>query len=323
VLAVFLGAGFSKLGGVPLARELFDVEPLVDRITRYRLVSRVRARWEDWQTRIGGSPEEYLAHLETLAGAPWRDAVWYAGLVIALAMGRVEMVGARTTVVRHTLARTTGVHAHEEFWSQIFTATTDVAVLTTNYDVLAERGLRHSPRPRVPRPGFNYGHGSVYLRGGGYPSYSHIQAIEATGSVPLLKLHGSVSWAVRGRDIDLYHDCRPAIRGDAAILAPVTDKLIPPFLVPVWARAKECLQNSSTWIIVGYSLPPYDVAVRELLSHAVHSGTVVHVFDPDATVGERYGAALPGADIRAHDGLPRGLGDLSEVLSQMDIDSLH
>src|SRR6476659_7466177 len=38
---VLLGAGFSATAGVPLASQLFDSRPLVDRITRRKLVDRV------------------------------------------------------------------------------------------------------------------------------------------------------------------------------------------------------------------------------------------------------------------------------------------
>jgi hypothetical protein len=51
------------------------------------------------------------------------------------------------------------------------------------------------------------------LTGGGYPSYTHIQKIRVTGTVPLLKLHGSVSWSVQGQSLVRYHDCRPVING--------------------------------------------------------------------------------------------------------------
>jgi len=36
--SLFLGAGFSKIAGLPLAAELFDTEPEVDRLVSARLV---------------------------------------------------------------------------------------------------------------------------------------------------------------------------------------------------------------------------------------------------------------------------------------------
>jgi hypothetical protein len=80
-------------------------------------------------------------------------------------MGRLEYVGQRLTLVQHNIDRTTGIRSHEALWTAVFHETEEVAIVTTNYDVLVERGLRHAPRPRVPRPGFNYGEGPEALEG--------------------------------------------------------------------------------------------------------------------------------------------------------------
>jgi hypothetical protein len=314
VLAIFLGAGFSAVAGVPLAANLFDEEPTVDRITREHLVERVLAGWQVWHSRSLGAPEEYLAHLQSAAGRAWHDAVWFVGLMIALKMGRVDLVGNRPTVTRHNLDRTTGQPVHEQFWSVIFKATGDVAVLTTNYDILPERGLRTKPRHRLPRPGFHYGFGPEALAGGGYPSFSHIRKIQTLGSVPLLKLHGSVSWSFREHQLVRYHDCRPAIRGDAAIVAPVTAKSLPDYLAPTWRLAEEALAQSSKWIFVGYSLPKYDRLVIELLRSSYSSRPQLHVFDIRPEVADHYRSLL-GLDATWHPGLPNGLNELASIVT--------
>ena len=64
MISVFLGAGFSSLGGVPLASQLFDEQPLVDAISRQRLIGRVLDGWDNWHHRTGGTPEEYLVYLK-------------------------------------------------------------------------------------------------------------------------------------------------------------------------------------------------------------------------------------------------------------------
>ncbi|TXI24808.1 MAG: hypothetical protein E6Q61_03995 [Nitrosomonas sp.] len=314
MISIFLGAGFSAPANVPLASQLFDVKPEVDRISRDRLVDRVLQGWNSQQRATSYSPEEYLANLEQAGGRAWLDAQWYVGLVIALAMGRVELVGMKPTITRHNLDRTTGVRAHEAFWTAIFRKTQDISVLTTNYDILPERGIRHVPRPRVPRPGFHYGLGPELLAGGGYPSYTHIQKISIAGTVPIYKLHGSVSWSYRNRELVRYHDCRPAIRGDAAIVAPVTTKALPVYLRSVWDSAGAALASSRTWLIVGYSLPLYDSLVRELLKNSVREDLVVHVFDPDLSVAERFRVLLQACNVYSHPGLSEGLSELDDVL---------
>lgn len=315
MIAFFLGAGYSSLGGVPLAGGLFEERPEVDRIIRKRLVDRVLDLWAAWHERQGGGPEEYLGYLQRRGGPEWADAVWYVSLVIALKMGHLESVGGRTVITRHNLNRASGVQSHETLWSRVFRKTQDVSVLTTNYDILAERALRNVPRPRVPRPGFHYGNGAERLLGGGYPSYAHIQAVDAAGKVPLLKLHGSVSWSIHDGVLKKFHDCRPAVRGDAAIVAPVANKEVPPYLQPTWNRARELLTSASSWIFIGYSLPEYDHQVRGLLRSSSRHLPLVHVFDRDPAAPHRYRDALR-AEVIGHRGIPEALGEFEEAVGQ-------
>ncbi len=163
----------------------------------------------------------------------------------------------------------------------------------------------------VPRPGFNYGFGHEALAGGGYPSYSHIQRIVTEGTVPLLKLHGSVSWSLRNGKLVRYHDCRPAVRGDALLVAPVRGKRPPDALVPTWRVARAAVTTARLVLIVGYSLPPYDDLVRDLLA-ATATNASIHVFDPDPRAGERYRHQLH-REIVQHGGLPEALPDVART----------
>ena len=303
------------VGGGPLASRLFDRRPEVDKVTRERLVERVHMRWAAWRAQHAGQPEEYLAYLEGRGGPQRDEAVWYVGLTVALATACVEPVGMRWTITKHNINRTTGIPTHEEFWSCIFRQTSEVVVVTTNYDILAERGLRHEPRPRVPRPGFHYGAGPEALAGGGYPSYAHIKRISAEGRVALLKLHGSVSWSVRAGHLVRYYDCRPALRGDPAIVAPATTKSLAPALVPMWEAAAGALACSGAWVIVGYSLPPYDLLVRDLLRGSSSHHPDVHVFNPDPEAARRCASCMPSATVHCHPGLPEGLTQLDDVMT--------
>jgi hypothetical protein len=307
---IFLGAGFSSVAGVPLAAHLFRDEPEVDRITRQRLVRAVRDRWLSWHGQNGGAPEEYLAELEADGGRAWREAVWYVSLVIALRMGELRRIGAQEhlTLTRQNLDRKS-VTVHEAFWTAVFRRTIAITVVTTNYDILAERGMRHRPRPRAARPGFNYGFGDRYLAGGGYPSYAHIQRIVASGDVPLLKLHGSVSWAARNGELLQYHDCRPAIRGDALIVAPVRGKRPPELLDPVWERAHAAIAGAERVLVVGYSLAEYDDQVIELLRTSPPTCSF-HVLDPVPALDAKYEGILGRATVQ-HAGLPDGIEELS------------
>ena len=305
------------LGGVPLASQLFDEEPHVDTISRGKLIERVRDGWKRWHTRTRGGPEEYLTHLEAWGGQQWRDAVWYVALVVTLGMRGVRVSGSRPTLTHHSISLANNISEQEKFWSVLFRKTTDVCVMTSNYDVLAERGLRLSPRPRVPRPGFHYGNGPEQLSGRSHPGIFHSPPLIAEGTVPILKLHGSVSWSLGRSGIERYHDCRPAIRGNPAIIAPANEKRIPSLFQETWGKAAAALAASEVWIIVGYSFPNYDEAINALFrSNALHQPKV-HVLNPDASAARRLSSILPSVDVRPHAGLPEALYDLPDILANV------
>ena len=315
MITVFLGAGFSLLGGVPLASQLFDEEPYVDTISRAKLIERVRDGWERWYEQTRGTPEEYLTQLEAWGGQQWRDAVWYVALVVTLGMRGVRVAGQRPTITHHSVSLANNIPEQEQFWSILFGKTTDACVITTNYDILAERGLRLKSKPRLPRPGFQYGDGPVQFSGGSHPGVFHSRLPVAEGTVPILKLHGSVSWSVGKGGIERHHDCRPAIRGNPAIIAPANEKRIPSLFQEIWDKAAAALATSQVWIIVGYSFPECDEAVNSLFrSNALHEPKV-HVFNPDATAARRLSDNIPNADVRSHAGLPEALYDLPEILT--------
>lgn len=310
-ISLILGAGFSAVADVPLANQLFERRPDVDGVIRKNLVDRVVTKWNAWRSHHRDSVEQYLAEIANTNEDEYKDAKWFIGLTVALKMGQLKWVGNKPKIIKHNLDRTSHDKL-EEFWTALLRRRTDVSVITTNFDILAERGLRHIPRPRAKRPGFHYGSGPENLEGGGYPKYSHIQKIKIEGHVPLLKLHGSVSWSERNGKLVKYHDCRPAIRGDAAIVVPVTEKAVPNYLEPIWTAASEHLRRAGTWIVIGYSLPRYDQAVWSLLREAVKPNTAIHVFDPDTDVACRFRCL--NDHVRSHPGLPEGINEISDLL---------
>jgi hypothetical protein len=75
-----------------------------------------------------------------------------------------------------------------------------------------------------------------------------------------------------------------------------------PILLEIWRSALEALRQADRWIIVGYSLPPEDVAIRSMLLRA-YRGRDVGKDRPDVTVVQRerkepevsrYRLLLPG-----------------------------
>ena len=315
-VAVFLGAGFSALAGIPLASQLFHDCPVADLPLRQDLVERVLYNWEEWRARQGGTAEEYLSTLEASKGQAWREALRYVALVVTLSTPGVVVRGRRPLIDGHTLNLANKVAVHELFWGAVLEQTSDLAVVTTNYDIVAERGLRLAPRRRLGLPGFNYGVVGERLAGGKGPGFFRNPWPSAAGSVPVFKLHGSVSWAYGRGGLEKYHDCRPAIRGDAAIIAPVREKEIPRAFGGVWSGAAEALCTAGKWLVVGYSFPEYDLAVNELLRNCYRAGTTVHVANPDRDAVSRLGKLIPMPNVVRHGGLPDALGEIRAMLGK-------
>src|SRR2546426_1083075 len=61
----------------------------------------------------------------------------------------------------------------------------------------------------------------------------------------------------------------------------------------IWEQAGDALAHSETWIVVGYSLPEYDEAVRLLFKkNSVHDPNI-HIFDPNKGIANRFQTLLP------------------------------
>jgi NAD-dependent SIR2 family protein deacetylase len=173
------------------------------------------------------------------------------------------------------------------------------AIITFNYDI----GLDYALAVNRLRP-------SYYLEG------------PDAGQVPLLKLHGSVSW---GQCLEC--GCAVATSANPTIMAtqPVPSYkfkmprqqhcqkwveclIVPPSwnksegrqgLVSVWQQAAKELATASTIAVCGYSLPETDSFFRYLYALGSVGSTVLRnfwVFDPSTEVHERFKNLLgPGA----------------------------
>ena len=325
-VSCILGAGYSYVAGVPLARDLF--RPRYHVITSERSKRRfevVRRHYREWQERNpGGYPEQYLAELYSRALEMtfplWSWAVEYVGSAIA-SIG----TPARSQNPRYSnRANLGGVpSAHREFWSAVLSHTTDVAILTTNYDILAERALRHRRMVRPPSPGCYYGGlpRPQILKGVAQPFSQLVpeRLIEMTGSIPLFKLHGSLNWILSGNKIASYQDMRPAFSkgGVAAIIPPIPEKAVPSWLSSIWRAAEHALQRSDVWVVCGYSAPPYDIEVLRLFKNGAGSRPIsIFLMSPESeSLHSRWVDIAPRAEIYALPGLPEGTAALAHGLS--------
>jgi hypothetical protein len=139
-------------------------------------------------------------------------------------------------------------------------------IVTTNYDLLVEYALGSR--------GFNYGVLGEVLHGpGAHPMRQ--KPVVLSGSTPLAKLHGSLSWDLDRR----YSDGRRALTGNALIVAPVPEKTPPTSLAAVWELARGILRAADRLVVFGFAFNPYDKAVLELLRRSGAHLQRVEVFD--------------------------------------------
>jgi hypothetical protein len=318
---VILGAGFSHTAGLPLAWNLFDSEYFIPSRGAAERFKAVLTEWQAWKsTHPAQGPEQFLTELyrtAALSPVPWPWAVEFVAAILATPLPHDR--GAHHTRYSGRITRPVNVPVHNAFWDAVLARFAVEAVITPNYDILAERGLRHRRMKRTNRPGVYYGGlpRPQVLQGTALP-FSVTKSerlVELTGSIPLYKLHGSLNWASEAGSLVLYQDLRPAFRrgGSAQIVPPILEKEAPDWLHTVWHGARNALSTASNWLVCGYSLPPYDQAINELFADAASAGGVARVvlLDPRAhDIAQRWQAIASRADVVPLPGLPQALGQL-------------
>jgi hypothetical protein len=138
--------------------------------------------------------------------------------------------------------------------------------ITTNYDLVTEKLLGTHARGRLG--GFNYGELGEELRARQYTSSRWSYGpIRVTGRVPLLKLHGSLNWALTPtQQLVKYVDARPSrLQGYRPAVLPPGSTAASDSLGGVWEHAGRVLSAANIWVFCGYSMPPYDTDVVNLL----------------------------------------------------------
>jgi hypothetical protein len=331
-VSCILGAGYSCVAGIPLARDLFTPRHLVvtSERSRKRFVA-VLKHYHEWQEQNPtGYPEQYLGELYSRAlqqSFPlWSWAVEYVGAAIA-SPGTPGWSNNRNPRYSNRINRPDIPAAHKAFWKTILRHTDQISVLTTNYDILIEQALRHRRMVRPPSPGCHYGGlpRPQLLQGAAQPfsAWGPERIIEMTGDVAVYKLHGSLSWTISEGSVVAYQDMRPTFSkgGIAAIIPPVPEKTVPPWLLSIWRQAEHALCRSDVWIVCGYSAPPYDTEVLRLLkSGAADRRIALFLMSPDADLlRSRWAEIAPLADICLLPGIPEGIRSLDARLDAVSL----
>lgn len=291
-----LGAGWSAAAGRPLAGQLFDEMPFATSAEARRLQLRVQHEWRRWRGQHeDGFAEEFVSAMT--GSTLWPYIVQYVGARLA-EPDQVRL--ANELRYGERVDKPSPAKVHPQFMEVLLRDYHLIGVVTTNYDLLAERALRHRPTRRPVRPGFFYAGISARRLQGASTFAVRRKWVDVVGTVPVCKLHGSLNWWLSGSALSAYADCRPAFRSHdvSYIVAPAPEKVIPAVLSAVWSEARALLEQAEEWVVVGYSAPAYDTAIAEMLSTSA-SGALqrVRVIDPMEAVIERY-RALTGKDIR-------------------------
>ncbi|APV51688.1 hypothetical protein BWI17_19515 [Betaproteobacteria bacterium GR16-43] len=199
--------------------------------------------------------------------------------------------------------------------------TSDTTVISFNYDTSVEDALAalsgHLERRLPPeRLRFNYGFERVL---DAVPSRtinwaSHLPVAYPRGRVTVLKLHGSVNlmWcdaceavvyfpyqAITKGPAETYRRC-PACSSEPGrlIVPPGKRKQVPRALDSLWKMADARLKACDVAVILGYSVPSYDLEARELLGHSLR-GKFVLLVDPNPGADTlAFFGAIPGCELR-------------------------
>jgi hypothetical protein len=277
---IIAGAGFSRLAGGPLLRELLTDEWIGrSRASRMAMES-IRGLLKD----PGVDPSELSRSLEAIFTTIWDEQ--YTGRVLdvdgtpypardLLKELRLHL-GSICADVRLDF-RSSAAKLYVGYLRQLFQESRSLTVVTFNYDTVIEQAL--------DRGGLDYSYGPHKVVR--FVDKSRQRVVDKhREDVRILKLHGSVNWGI-------CRECSEAPRG-ADLINAVEGSYVPPrnlschfcdkpYLLPsivspvltkgtalqpfeaIWKSARTALSRAREIVVVGYSLPPADTQALDLI----------------------------------------------------------
>lgn len=171
---------------------------------------------------------------------------------------------------------------------------TKSTILSFNYDVLLEAALARTDIP------FSYGVKSLDNSGSSSSgnAESHL----------LLKLHGSVNWAVpkhKRTEISSFSDPDELIADGLvpALLPPTWRKDSLTAFSAIWNQALDAISNATRIVVIGFSIPPTDFHFRYLLAAGLRSNIslreIVFVDPSSSLLKERSNSIFANQEINA------------------------
>jgi hypothetical protein len=255
---LFCGAGFSKWAvGLPTAYELFDFKIRtygVRESLKLKKIQEFEIKWD--KKNPSNNAEEFIGYSINHSVASKKLVIWYIARRLAEPfVDKISFASYPEVRGRRVLgiddrkkAKITGIKKAEVFFSNLPWKDFE-GILTTNYDLLIEYALGKKKFFYGDRPRLLHGPPRAYTTAAKqrYPVY-------LTGTLPLIKLHGSISLTEKG----YCADSRGCITGKAIIIPPAHNKKVSDSLIPEWTYAKQILKNSKSIIFFGFRFNDYD-----------------------------------------------------------------
>lgn len=324
--AVILGAGFSQAAGFPRTRDLFESTdlPRAQSPAASENYLKVRQAYGGWKAEHPDShAEHWLAHLYELRENPLQEiahgTTWDQAVRYALAQ-LVHLPPGRNAHYYYGICNSDCHPVHGRFWKRIRDEYHARSIVTVNYDILVEQALHSEPSRHRTAPACYYG------------GFQHVQVVrkltnvvkqkaelvQLGNEIALYKLHGSLNWAWERHSptLKIHQDVRAVFRhdneiGPPAIVPPIPEKQMPMEFAQVWTEARKSLNECDTWIVCGYSLPEYDIALREFFGEILRlrKGTTILLLDPysHALCGRWTSLAPAVTRVKPLPGIPEAL----------------
>jgi hypothetical protein len=189
-----------------------------------------------------------------------------------------------------------------------------ITVITTNYDLAIEKPLTAA----VPATAIDYGFSwrdPFALE----ETEEGIRLRPADARIAFFKLHGSINWLrcplcehvyLNGHG-PIFHQafasrmreentctCYHWPLGTLLVAPSMIRDIRDPNLLSIWQSALEAMRRADRWVVVGYSLPPEDLAIRSLFLRASRARTappVVEIYEHGIKpeVESRYRLLIP------------------------------
>jgi hypothetical protein len=299
------GASAAEAPGAPTSAELLP-RGLGRRPTHYPALEKFLLDW-GFKGRHLPTVEELLALLDTCLGRG--EPLGQRWSISDLTRCREELVACIYDFIGEAVCPAAAEGADHGLYRRLSATLPDgdLVVMTLNYDLLLDQGLRDDGRAPV--------FGMDFLRDApGEPiEPARPDADEPGRPIKLFKLHGSLDWLYcpacsstlripPGRVGEPYDCPTCAGRMNALIVPPTPVKVAPsPFLSGLWKKAEWELAQAREVVFIGYSLGEADANIRYMLFRAFfgHAPKVVvvlksHDAAADATIAGRYQRLFPG-----------------------------